>query len=72
MKWLSLLIVVLLVIPLAHARSDEENDSCGILDLAECIPEKLYDFFSDVISVPIQPLLAGVESLFTAYVSIQI
>ena len=72
MKWLSLLIVVLLVIPLAHARSDEENDSCGILDLAECIPEKLYDFFSDFISVPIQPLLAGVESLLTADVSIRI
>src|SRR3989344_1466315 len=72
MRLLCLLIVVLLVIPLAHARSDEEDDGCGILDLAECIPEKLYDFFSDVISAPIQPLLAGVESLLTADVSIRI
>lgn len=41
------------------------TEDCGILNLATCIPEKLYDFVMNVLNSPIQPLLNLIKSLLT-------
>lgn len=33
------------------------TDECGLLNLATCIPEKIYDFILGIINAPIKPLL---------------
>jgi hypothetical protein len=33
------------------------TDECGLLNLATCIPEKIYDFILNIINAPIKPLL---------------
>ena len=38
---------------------------CGLLNLASCIPEKIYDFVIVIINSPISPLLGLVKSLLT-------
>lgn len=45
--------------------------SCGLLNLASCIPEKLYDFIIGIINAPIQPLLNFVKDLMIEPVNIQ-
>jgi len=41
----------ILAIPSAYA------EECGLTNLASCIPQKLYDFFLDLLNAPLQPLL---------------
>ena len=45
---------------------------CGLLNLASCIPEKLYGFFISVLNAPIKPLLDFIKSLLTEPVNIEI
>lgn len=46
--------------------------SCGLLNLASCIPEKLYEFFIDILNAPIQPLLTFVKNLMINPVQISL
>jgi len=55
---------ILLLVPFASATAEEEE--CGITNLASCIPEKIYDFFINLINQPILPTLSAIESLLTA------
>ena len=48
------------------------TDECGLLNLASCIPQKLYDFILGVINAPIQPLLDFTKSLLTEPVNLSI
>jgi len=41
------------------------SGECGLLNLASCIPEKIYDFIINMLNSPIQPLLNLVKSLLT-------
>jgi len=47
-------------------------DECGLLNLATCIPQKLFDFIISVINAPIQPLLDLTKSLLTEPVNLSI
>ncbi len=49
----------LLLIPLASA------EDCGLLNLASCIPQKIYEYILGIINAPIAPLLILVKSLLT-------
>ena len=40
-------------------------DECGLLNLASCIPEKIYEFILNIINAPIKPLLDLTKSLLT-------
>lgn len=57
-KWLVLL-STLLAIPLVSA------EECSLLNLAACIPQKLFDFIINIINAPLQPLLSLSKSLLT-------
>ena len=46
------------------------TDDCGLLNLATCLPQKLYDFIIGVINAPIQPLLDLTKSLLTEPVNL--
>jgi hypothetical protein len=56
----------LLSIPSAYA------ESCGLTNLASCLPEKLYEFFLSVINAPLQPLLYVIKSMLENPPSINI
>jgi len=45
--------------------------SCGLLNLASCIPEKLYEFIILIINAPIQPLLTLIKNLLIDPVNLQ-
>jgi hypothetical protein len=45
---------------------------CGLLNLASCIPEKLYDFVISILNAPLQPLLELIKSLLTEPVNTQL
>ena len=45
---------------------------CGLLNLASCIPEKLYGFFISVLNAPLKPLLGFIKSLLTEPVNIKV
>nr|AQS34901.1 hypothetical protein [uncultured archaeon] len=47
-------------------------DECGLLNLASCIPQKIYDFFLNVLNAPLDPLLSLVKSLITEPVNLQL
>ncbi|MCF7860899.1 hypothetical protein K9M79_01545 [Candidatus Woesearchaeota archaeon] len=49
--------VIMLAVPLVSA------EECGLTNLASCIPEKMYDFFIDLLNAPLQPLLWLVRTL---------
>ena len=44
---------------------------CGLLNLASCIPEKIYDFLISVINAPMQPLLELTKGLITEPIDLQ-
>lgn len=46
--------------------------TCGLLNLASCIPQKLYEFVISVINAPLQPLLTLVKNLLIEAPNIQI
>jgi hypothetical protein len=41
------------------------TEECGLLNIASCLPEKLYDFAINLLNSPIQPLLDLIKSLLT-------
>lgn len=47
-------------------------EECGLTNLASCIPEKLYDFFLNLLNAPLQPLLSSIRSLIENVPSIEI
>ncbi len=47
-------------------------EECGLLNLASCIPEKLYGFFISVLNAPITPLLDFIKNLLTEPVNIEV
>ena len=58
-KGMLLIPSILMATPLAKA------EECGLLNLANCIPQKIFDFFINMINAPLQPLLDLVKSLLT-------
>jgi len=64
------LIVFLLVIPLSYAQEQEEK--CGLTNLAVCIPQKLYEFTLKIINAPLQPFLNLNNKLLSEPVNIDI
>jgi len=67
MKKLTILSSILLLIPLVRA-----EEECGLLNLASCIPQKIYEFFIGVINAPISPLLILTKALLTEPVRIDL
>jgi len=59
-------LIVLILVPLVSA------GECGLLNLASCIPEKMYDFILRVINAPISPLLNLTKSLLTEPVNLSL
>lgn len=57
-------LLAIILIPFVKA------EDCGLLNLATCIPQKIYDFFLNIINAPIQPLLNLVKSLLTSPVNL--
>jgi len=47
-------------------------EECGLLNLASCIPQKIFDFLINVLNAPIQPLLDIVRSLLTEPVQLHL
>jgi hypothetical protein len=45
---------------------------CGLLNLASCIPQKLYEFIISIINAPIQPLLTHIKDLLIEPMDISI
>ena len=67
MKKLKLLLFSLFLIPLVSA-----EEECGLLNLAVCIPQKIYDFILNVINSPIQPLLTFTKALLTEPINLSV
>ncbi|HZX44430.1 MAG TPA: hypothetical protein VFF28_01975 [Candidatus Nanoarchaeia archaeon] len=65
-KPLLLSIVSLLVTPLTLA------DDCGITNLAQCIPQKLFEYLLSLINAPFQPFLALTKSLLYEAVNVSV
>lgn len=66
-KFVIIPILFLIIIPFVAAKEDD----CGLTNLANCIPEYLYNFFLDMINAPLQPLLISIKGLLTADVGIE-
>jgi len=57
-KTLIPLLLLLLLLPSAFA-----TEECGLMNLASCIPEKMYDFFMGIMNAPLEPILQLNKSL---------
>ena len=44
--------------------------SCGLLNLATCLPEKFFEFISSILNAPIQPMLSMTKDLLDAEVNL--
>jgi hypothetical protein len=44
---------------------------CGLLNLASCIPEKIYDFLISLLNAPLQPLLGLIKIMLTEPINTQ-
>ena len=66
---LVILILTLLVMPLVYA---QEEENCGITNLATCIPQKIFEYASFIFSAPLQPLLDYAKSLLSEPVNIDV
>ena len=73
-KLTALFLFLLIMFPCVSAAADQTSSGtkCGITNLASCIPEKLYEFFIDIVNLPLQPLLIFIKSLLTSEVHISI
>jgi len=71
---LKLLLILLLLIPLVSSAPVEpaEPIECGITNLAECIPQKMYEYLLVIINAPLLPMLIAIQSLLTTDVSIEL
>lgn len=59
--------MILLLVPIAHA-----EESCGLTNLATCIPEKLFGYLLSIINAPLQPFLYLTKNLLSEPVAIGI
>jgi len=66
-KYLSILLKIILSIPLVSA-----EEECGLLNLASCIPQKMYEFIIKVLNSPIKPLLDFLKALLTEPVKLSL
>ena len=48
------------------------SEDCGLTELASCIPEKIYDFFINLLNSPLQPLLDQIKNLLSEPINIEI
>jgi len=65
-------LVLFLVLPFVHAEAQEDDEECGLTNLAVCLPAKMYDYLLFLLNAPILPLLEAVKRLLTTEVSIDI
>jgi len=68
-RLLLLLLLVLVAVPIVHA---EDDDSCGILNLATCLPEKAMQYLIEIINAPLQPLLDLTKDLLSEPIEIDL
>jgi hypothetical protein len=68
-KKLIVLLLTLLVLPLSYAQEEEEK--CGITNLATCIPQKIYEYTLSIINAPLQPFLTLTKNLLSEPVNIE-
>ncbi len=66
-KLVYLSVIILLIIPFSYA----QGESCGITNLASCIPEKLYQYTLDIINAPLQPFLTLTKNLLSEPVNVE-
>lgn len=55
------LLFPLLTIPLVHAA---EEESCGLTNLATCIPQKFFEFLLGIINAPLQSFLTLTKNFY--------
>ena len=67
-KLVTLLLFLLVVVPLANA---QQQVSCGLPNLATCIPQKFFEFVLDMFNAPLQPFLSLTKNLLSEPVNIQ-
>ncbi len=60
-------LLIFLCLPLVSATED-----CGLLNLATCIPQKIFEFLIYLLNAPLAPLLTLVQSLLTEPVDISL
>jgi len=76
-KKLALLVTLFLVLPLVSAShhpppSQPPLPACNFTNFADCFPQKIAEFFLNLLNAPLQPLLSLIQSLLTASVVISI
>lgn len=59
-------VLMLILIPSVSA------ENCGLTNLASCLPEKMYDFFIELLNAPIEPLLDLTRTLLETAPSISL
>jgi len=47
-------------------------ETCGLTNLASCIPQKIYEFFLNLLNAPLAPLLDLTKNLLTAHPGIEV
>jgi len=47
-------------------------DECGLMNLASCIPQKIYDFIIGLLNAPLQPLLDLTKALMTEPIQLSV
>ena len=68
-SWGKAFIPIIILITIIPGVSAEE---CGLTNLATCIPEKIYNFFINLLNAPLQPLLGFIQNLLTTPPSIEL
>ena len=48
------------------------SEECGLLNLAVCLPQKMYEFLLSILNAPIQPLLDFTKSLLTEPINLSV
>lgn len=71
---LLIILILLSTIPLVFADDpppeEEEPEECGLMNLASCIPQKIYEYILLMMNAPLLPILAMIQALLTAEVYI--
>ena len=66
MKKAVLLFIAVLALPIAYAAD------CGLLNIASCLPQKLFEFIISILNAPLQPLLNLTKALLTEPVNLSL
>ena len=45
---------------------------CGLLDLATCLPQKLFEYLITILNAPLQPLLSSIKDLLSEPIQLQL